>query len=199
MNLTDGIIKFNFQWLIKDLSEWDKLSELIYYRNLLAKGGSIGVYRNGISYGNISIRFNASNKFIISGSGTGKIKVAGRKHFSLVSAADIKKNKIKCEGNTAASSESLTHYVIYKLSKSNNCVIHIHNLNLWKRLFNKVPTTSGDIPYGTPEMADEIKRLWKEMNLKNDNIFVMGGHEEGIVVFGKNLKDTYDLLMKYKN
>lgn len=38
---------------------------------------------------------------------------------------------------------------------------------------HRVPTTGADIPYGTPQMANEIKRLVK--SLSQDKILVMAG------------------------
>ena len=44
-------------------------------------------------------------------------------------------------------------------------------------------------------MAIEIKRLFGETNLKETKILVMGGHEEGVVAFGKNIDEAGKILM----
>jgi L-ribulose-5-phosphate 4-epimerase len=98
-----------------------------------------------------------------------------------------------------ASSESMTHNIIYNLSTEIKCVIHVHNLRLWKKLLNKVPTTAKNISYGTPEMANDIKRLWKNYDLKNKKILVMAGHKGGLVIFGESIESAYNLLMEYFN
>jgi hypothetical protein len=159
--------------------------------------GLIGADENGIGYGNISVRYKASDKFIISASDTGKIKRAGKYHFIVVNSVDIKKNFVTCAGMKAASSESMTHDIIYNLSAEIKCVIHVHNMKLWKKLLNKVPTTSKSISYGTPEMANDIRRLWVKSDLKKKRILVMAGHEGGLVVFGESIEETYSLIMKY--
>ena len=53
--------------------------------------------------------------------------------------------------------------------------------------------------YGTPEMAYEIARLFDTTDLRSREILVMGGHESGIVTFGKNLKDAFEVLMRERS
>jgi hypothetical protein len=69
---------------------------------------------------------------------------------------------------------------------------------MWDYLLNKFPTTSSEVKYGTPEMADEIKRIISKENFSRfgKGIIIMGGHEEGIVAFGKNLDEAGELLTK---
>jgi len=68
---------------------------------------------------------------------------------------------------------------------------------LWNKLINKIPTSSPDVEYGTPEMAFEIHRLFKETDLSAKQILVMGGHEEGIISFGENLDEAGDIIIGY--
>jgi L-ribulose-5-phosphate 4-epimerase len=39
-------------------------------------------------------------------------------------------------------------------------------------------------------MTGDIQRLFRETNLSAQKIFAMGGHEEGIVAFGKDLDEA---------
>ena len=55
--------------------------------------------------------------------------------------------------------------------------------------------TSETVAYGTPEMACEIMGLFKETDVQSRKILVMAGHEGGIVAFGKNLQNAFDVLM----
>ena len=69
---------------------------------------------------------------------------------------------------------------------------------MWKKLMYKFPTTNTKTAYGTPEMAGEIKRLFNNHNFnKTDNIIIMAGHEDGIISFGRNLEEAYNILLKY--
>jgi len=66
---------------------------------------------------------------------------------------------------------------------------------LWRTSLDSVPTTSKEVAYGTPEMAYEIMRLFKTTDVQSRKILVMAGHEGGIVAFGKNLEEAFDILM----
>ncbi len=72
-------------------------------------------------------------------------------------------------------------------------------MELWQKLMYKVPTTEAEISYGTPEMAKEILRLFREDNLMKTKILVMSGHEEGIICFGKNLQEAGNILLDRYN
>ncbi|MCX6158741.1 MAG: class II aldolase/adducin family protein [Ignavibacteriae bacterium] len=197
--MKEGVIKFNYDWKKKALPASLDIGELVRYRNKLFSYGLIGADENGIGFGNISVRYMSSGKFNISASNTGKIKRAGKYHFTMVNSVDVKKNFVSCTGMMVASSESMTHDIIYNLSSGIKCVIHVHNLRLWKKFLNKVPTTSKTISYGTPEMANDIRRLWVKSDLKEKRILAMAGHEGGLVVFGESLEEAYSLIMKYFN
>ena len=45
-------------------------------------------------------------------------------------------------------------------------------------------------------MADEIMRLFKGTDVRSRKILAMAGHEVGIVTFGKNLEDAFDVVMR---
>jgi len=65
---------------------------------------------------------------------------------------------------------------------------------LWATLLGHAPTTSKAIEYGTPEMAYEVRRLFKTTDVKSRKIFVMAGHEGGIITFGKDLEEAFTVL-----
>jgi len=44
-------------------------------------------------------------------------------------------------------------------------------------------------------MAYEIMRLFKMSDVRSRKIFAMAGHEAGIVTFGKDLQEAFDVLM----
>ena len=190
-----GVIKFNCNWIKAQPISPDLLIALNVWRTRMHKLGFIGVNNEEIGYGNMSIRLSG-NQFIITGSATGKIKVLSNKHYTKVVNYDLDKNSLTAEGPILASSESLTHAVIYECDKKVNAIIHIHNTKLWNQLMNKVPTTNKDVEYGTPAMAMEMKRLYKETNLRNEKILVMAGHQDGIISFGKDLNEAGNQLLK---
>jgi dihydroxyacetone kinase DhaKLM complex PTS-EIIA-like component DhaM len=70
---------------------------------------------------------------------------------------------------------------------------------LWEKLLNDYPTTSEEIEYGTPEMALAVQSLAAEMGMSDEKIIIMGGHQEGILAFGKNLEEATTQIIKIYN
>lgn len=192
----EGYIKFDLQWDKKsvDFPEY-LLSELNDFRTRLFDLGLIGMYPDGIGFGNISTRFGNTDQFIISGTATGQLRTLTKEHFSLVTGFDIDKNTVICEGQIAASSESMSHAALYKSNHNINAVVHVHHKKLWENYLNNLPTTPKNAEYGTIEMASEIKKLAHV----SEGIIIMGGHEEGIVSFGTNLGEVTNRIIKLYN
>ncbi|MBL8025126.1 MAG: class II aldolase/adducin family protein [Fibrobacteres bacterium] len=191
---TEGYIKFKCNWSKGAPVSESELSNLQKWRDKLYQLKLIGAYDNGIGYGNISERGGRSG-FVITGSATGNAPKLSNQHYTQVEAWDFKQNSLLCSGPIQASSESLSHAVIYETSPETGAVIHIHNKELWQQLMNKVPTTDPSIEYGTPEMAFEIARLFRETDVSGQRILVMAGHEEGIISFGKDLDEAGETLL----
>ncbi len=191
----EGVIKYKLNWKKeKALPSFD-LSDLVSHRNQCFNRNWIGLDPIlNVGFGNISIRYLKSNQFFISGSQTGHIKKLKQRHFAFVSECDIQLNEITAEGTIRASSESLTHASIYTLSNKINAVIHIHHNTLWKHYFNQLPTTPIEIEYGTVHMANEIRDMYKMRQLQDSGVLIMGGHQDGIIAWGKDLKTAYTLL-----
>lgn len=194
-NIDEGYIKFNIEWINEPLCV-DVPKELMLWRDKMHELKQIGHYTEiNIGYGNISVKLD--NGFLISGTQTGNIFPIQPNHFTLVSDYNIAQNSVVCIGPIKASSESMTHAAIYEAHPSIKAIIHIHNLDLWKTLMKKVPTTNKDVPYGTPEMANEVFRLFKETNVDKEKIIIMAGHDEGIIAFGKNLDEAGAVLLNF--
>jgi len=192
--MDEGYIKFNCNWILSNDIPLDKVAELNMWREIMYDKGWIGLYPDGIGFGNISMRCNEKT-FLISGTATGGLPTLTKSHYSLVTNYDLSTNTVTCMGPVKASSESLTHALIYECSAATNAVIHIHSLDLWNRLLHHAPTSSENISYGTPEMANEIKRLFAETALGKEKIIVMGGHREGIISFGRDLEEAGSILI----
>ena len=111
-------------------------------------------------------------------------------------AYDFARKWLRYEGAAIPSSESLTHAAIYESDPTISAVIHCHDTVLWATLLDRAPTTSKSVAYGTPEMAYEIMRLFTVSDVRNTGIFAMAGHEAGIVTFGKDLEDAFDVVMR---
>ena len=96
------------------------------------------------------------------------------------------------------SAESLTHGTIYALDNDLRWVIHVHSPHIWRHAAAlQLPLTSPDVSYGSPEMAAEVRRLFNETPAKARRIFAMGGHEDGVVAFGRTAQETGTVLVNY--
>jgi len=195
---SDGYIKFHCDWEKHTVLSAEDIISLNSCRNRLFSLKLIGAYPGGVGYGNISVR-TFDNEFIITGSATGDHAILTPDFYSKVVGFDIDNNYLKCVGLRQASSESMTHAAIYSIDKNINAVIHIHNQKLWDYLLNKVPTTSPDATYGTPEIAREMTRLFNDEQAGKKGIIVTEGHKEGVFTFGKDLDTAEKILMKYFN
>jgi len=192
----EGYIKFNCIWEQKEIQiEQNIFEQLENARTKLYELGLIGMYPDGIGFGNISVKSDKSSSFIITGSATGHLTKLKSSHYALVTGYNFLQNTISCTGQTKASAESLSHAVVYESVPEVGAVVHVHCLWLWEKLLNNYPTTSREIEYGTPEMAVAIQRLISWMK-KDEKLIVMGGHREGILVFGNNLSEATDEIIK---
>jgi len=197
--MTEGYIKFRCNWDKRPISIDESLYSILEQsRKKLYDLNLIGMYPDGIGFGNISVKVDESN-FVITGSATGQYPSLDISQYALVTSFDIQENTISCSGLTKASAESLTHAAIYQAIPEVNAVVHIHHLELWEKLLNHFPTTSSEIEYGTPEMANAVGILASETQDKNYKIIVMGGHREGILVFGQSLEEATNQIISTYN
>ena len=189
-------IKFACEHVATELSPFSGFAELNAYRRKLLQLRLMGVDASGIGFGNLSIRDGTTNNFYITGSATGGMPELALADCARVVAYDFKRNWLRCEGSAIASSESLTHAAVYESDAKVGAVIHCHDSKLWAALLNQAPTSSKAAEYGTPEMAYEVTRLFKITDVQQRRIFVMAGHEGGIVAFGRDLEGAFAILMR---
>lgn len=187
----DSYIKFNCH-LVKNkiVLPSEIFTSLNHWRNELWLKSLIGAYHDGVGYGNISVRVPKSHQFYISGTATGGIPELDQVHYPLVERCEPAFNALWCRGLIKASSESMSHAAIYSAIPEVGAVVHVHSRKLWDKYVDVLPTTSRDIPYGTPEMAYEIGRILTHSHTLEKKVIVMGGHDEGIMSFGKTVEEA---------
>lgn len=170
---------------------FQELNELMHWRDRMYDLGLLGYdAKHKVGFGNISVLPAKEEGFIISGTQTGHLPHLEPGHFTQVTSYSIGNNQLRCVGPVKASSESLTHAAIYEADPSIRAVIHIHHDEQWAAWLHNVPTTSDQVPYGTPEMAGEIMRLFEEGELSQTSLIAMAGHRGGIISFGKTLEEA---------
>lgn len=190
-----GSVKFTYEHGTREPISFQDLDALNRCRRQLLQRRLLGVDGAGIGFGNISVRDPAGG-FVISGSNTGALPGLGAEHLARVTAFDFDRNWLRCEGAAVASSESLTHAAVYEAGVGVSAVIHCHSRALWKALRNIAPTTSAEIEYGTPAMAREVLRLFASPEVSECRLFIMAGHEDGIVSFGRDLEEAVAVLLR---
>ncbi|MEM7102195.1 MAG: class II aldolase/adducin family protein [Bacteroidota bacterium] len=196
--MDEGYIKYQCHWQLTPALPSAYIDGLNKTRRELVLRNWVGVYpESGIGYGNLSSRHpEKPGCFIISGTQTGGIKQLTGYHYAIVTAWNLDKNVVHCKGPLKASSEALTHAGIYALSPEIMSVIHIHHKGLWEKWKNILPTTPESVGYGSVEMAKWMKILYQNSDLRNVRALVMGGHEEGLIGFGKTNEEALQNLVK---
>ena len=210
MQAQEGVIKFRADHTRRALAArrvGDTACRLIAWREIMALTGLVGRdpgRYDGAAYGNVSARVGPPSAalgrraFLITGTQTSDKRCLGLDDFAVVERYNFGDNAVRSLGIAEPSSESMTHGAIYDLGPHIRCVLHAHSPVLWRRAHAlTIPTTAAHVPYGTPEMAYEVQRLYRETVLPERPILAMGGHEDGIVVFGRSTEEAGQVLLKW--
>ena len=169
-------------------------SDLLRVRRKLHARKWIGVTPDDIGYGNLSRRVGRTVRFLISGTGTGKRAKLTARDFVFVDRYDLARNRVWCRGALDASAESMTHAAVYEADPRIKAVIHAHDRALWDRLLQTdLPCTPKEAEYGTPAIARAMRKAVKGMK-RTSGVVVMGGHEEGLIAFGRTLDEAWEAL-----
>lgn len=192
-NREEGIIKFKMTLKRAPAPEMAQVIALEKWRALFFKLSLIGEYpTDRIGYGNLSCRLT-KRSFLITGSQTGHLAHLQAHHYTKVIECDLRKGSVIAEGLIPPSSESLTHFGIYQDNPAIQYVFHVHHPKLWKLLqLENCDSISEDVAYGTQEMATEAKKL---LQGKTSGIFVMKGHEDGIISYGENAEEAGRIIL----
>ena len=187
--MIDGVIKYRLDFEPSEALEPSSFVEIEQVRRRLFALKLIGI-QDGIGYGNISQRVD-SDSFVITGTQTGHLENLEGEHYALIEVYEDKAFYLKSSGAIKPSSEALTHGTIYNLDKNIGAVIHIHSKTIWKFMLNHSRyLKTEDVEYGSMEMIEEVNRIFSTINPLDNPKFVMAGHEDGVMVFGENLKEA---------
>jgi len=184
----DGVIKYSIEHQTVDTPLFSGYEQLEALRTRLFTLGLIGE-KDGIGYGNLSMRDKNSKSFFITATQTGRKQTLSREYYTYINDYNFSTFKVISKGTHKPSSEALSHAMIYAIDDRITTVIHIHSLALWKFMKNQ-NTLATTAEYGTAEMVEEIAGLYKNLDPMMNNAFVMKGHEEGIITFGQNIEEA---------
>jgi ribulose-5-phosphate 4-epimerase/fuculose-1-phosphate aldolase len=202
----EGVIRFDLEFTTTAPVTIPALDELNAWRRILLQLGLIGQdpkRYGGYGFGNISRRlppFDATENhrpFIISGSQTGHLTELSVADFATVSDYDAGRNRVVATGPIKPSSESLTHGSVYNVNNDIRVILHVHCPNIWRcaSILN-LPATDASVQYGTPAMAREVERLFEAVDHIETGVFVMGGHEDGVIAFGHTVDEAGSMLVR---
>jgi ribulose-5-phosphate 4-epimerase/fuculose-1-phosphate aldolase len=206
MSTKEGIVKYQCEYQLAEPLPAAQISELNAWRKLMVLARLIGQDANrygGYGYGNISCRLDAlvradgRHPFVITGTQTGDKPDLTADDYVAVVACYPEENRLVAEGPVKPSSEALTHGAVYALDSSILWVVHAHSPEIWRNAAALGVPMTADVPYGTPEMAAEVKRLHAESDLPQKRIFGMAGHEDGIVTFGHTAEEAGFAMLAY--
>ncbi|MCB1803320.1 MAG: class II aldolase/adducin family protein [Gammaproteobacteria bacterium] len=148
---------------------------------------------DGYAYGNISQRHSPG--FIISGTQTGGEPALRPELLAWVLDFDIDNNWLHACGPARPSSEAMTHGQVYRARPDVGGVIHVHSPLLWHAAASLgIATTPADVAYGTPDMARAVEKLLRTNAGGTAGLFCMGGHEDGLFAYGRDLDAAGDRL-----
>lgn len=180
----DGVVKFQCVYCEQDCLSLADIAALNSLRTWLWDQGLVGVYPDGIGFGNVSVRLPGRG-FVISGTQTGSRRILSVNDYALVEQVQIESNWLQCRGRRKASSESLSHAAVYARAPAVMAVAHGHHARLWRWFLEHGAARTGRaIPYGTPAMAQEISRCLDAEDTMLRGSLVMEGHQDGVLFFG---------------
>jgi|SRR5690554_1684775 len=192
-NRDEGAIKFQYTLKMAPAPEKEEFIKLEKWRALFYKLNLIGEYPiEKVGFGNLSARLTP-NTFVITGTQTGHLPHLQAQHYTKVTDCNLKKGTVTARGMIPPSSESLTHYAIYLANQDIKYVFHVHHAVMWKYMIGvEADSIADNIPYGTQEMANAAIEL---IDGRNSGAFVMKGHEDGIISYGRTAQEAGKILL----
>jgi len=192
---TEGVIHFVAHHAVEPLPDLPAatVATLRTWRDLLWRLGLLGqdpARYDGAAFGNVSVRLPQGG-LLVTGSQTGGVPILGPDGLVVVDRVDVPQNQVWSRGPVLPSSESMTHAALYALDAGIEAVVHVHSPAIFERAaVLGLPETSASVPYGTPEMALEMGRLWRGSALPAVGIFIIPGHQDGVVGVGASLEQA---------
>ena len=207
----EGVIQFEThhrRGMLEERLYGEAARQLVAWREVLGRLGLIGrdpARYEGLGYGNVSARVGpmgdvgrGRRRFLVTGSQTGARARLSLEDFCLVESYDVARNQVASVGAVPPSSESLTHGALYDIAPEARAVLHGHAPEIWRHARTlSIPVTAPAAANGTPAMALEVQRLYRESTLRGTGILAMGGHEDGVIAFGRSAAEAGEILVRH--
>ncbi len=196
--IDEGVIKFRCHWRQTPAVAPERVAALNAWRRRLHALGQIGYdEQHQVGYGNLSQRDPLTGEVLITATQTGHLPQLSAQHYVRISAYDLDTNEVHCDGPLQPSAEAMTHMAIYDAVASAQAVFHVHDAKRWKALRGRIATTGAHVPYGTPAMAYELKRLCAQADFVQHRLAVMAGHDDGLIAFGNSLEEAGSAVLQH--
>lgn len=188
----EGVIKFKAEHRESALEPRRYVAAaraLLQWRARLFDLGLVGqdpARYGGAGFGNLTTRLTATGRdrpFLVTGTQTGGLRDLELSQLCVVDDWDETRNLVWSHGPILPSSESMTHGALYADDRRIRFIFHGHSPTIWHNAARAgLPITGPSIAYGTPEMAEAVRRLRREN--PGRRVIVMGGHEDGVISWG---------------
>jgi hypothetical protein len=206
----EGVTRFAVEHESRPLEErvlGEAARVLAAWRGILARLGLLGqdpARYGGLGYGNVSARIGpfgdaprSRRRFLVTGTQTAGRPRLTLADFCVVEEYDLERNCVRSFGPVPPSSESLTHGALYDIAPAARAVLHAHAPEVWRQARALgLPATDAAARNGTPQMAREVQRLYREGPLASLGILVMTGHEDGVLAFGAGASEAGAILVR---
>lgn len=193
-DMSESYVKYSVDYTVAPAIEAPHWAEMNDARTRLHHLGLVGL-RNGIGFGNLSIRCNG-NEFLISGTATGAPPVLGPEGYCLIRSFDPEQNRVVATGPVQPSAESMTHGAVYQSCAGVNGVIHIHSRAIFDGMArDRFPSTPESAAFGTPEIAIAIGKCVRELG-RDAGWIVLLGHDEGVIAYGPSVEQALMLILE---
>ncbi|HKL22546.1 MAG TPA: class II aldolase/adducin family protein, partial [Tichowtungia sp.] len=89
----------------------------------------------------------------------------------------------------------MSHGTVYRANKKIRCVIHVHSRELFDfMLAGEFAKTPEEAEYGTPELAQEVRKLVESAGAEQ-GVFVLAGHQDGVMAYGPDIESAREMLL----
>ena len=189
----EGLIRFRVEQDLFPGCRDIEILELEQWRGELRRRGLVGcdaARYGGYGFGNLSRRL-PEGTFLITASQTGHLDSLTTGEYVRITGWWPTRNRIRAQGLSRPSSESLTHIAAYEANPEIRCVFHVHCPELWilrDRL--EIPATDPAIECGTVEMFEAVRALVAIPGNDAKGILAMAGHTDGMLAWGRTADEA---------
>ena len=189
----EGVIKFHVEQETEVGCGESDIVELTKWRKELRAAGLVGkdlARYGGLGFGNLSKRLG-DGTVLISASQTGHLDKLTPGDYAQITNFNLGRNLVWSKGINHPSSETMSHLAAYGSNPRVQFVFHAHSPEIWNAKDDlDLPVTDPAIECGTVEMYYEVQRLLKDRDNYWKGVLAMGGHTDGILVWGESADET---------